>query len=370
MAAGVGLRHVYPAEPGALSVLKALHYRVSWLDLGFVKRGLVGTIATGLLGRPPTDLEILAFWGLMAVGALLGGGVLVLSAASRIGDRRERAVWLAVTVLSPATFLHLGYDVGRLDVLLLLLFGCAFAVRGRPQLVGVAAAVGLLVHELFALALLPTLALAVLEKGGTNAGSRRGALASCAPALGPALVVLAFLAVAGPYEPGPGAFRARLAERGVELPETVRAQEAVGVWTRGLADNVERAVGALVRPRALSSVVLGAVFLLLLGAFDRRVRARWDLPRGPRTWAPYSGLLLLVLGTDVARWFALVGSALIVTLAFDLRETGGGAGRCDPAPAGSWRVADLLLAAACLLGPLGVTFAFPLPVAVFRMLGF
>lgn len=121
---------------------------VSWSDVGFVRRSLLGTVLTeSRLNRLTGDEYLFAhvFWA-----AMLTVCVVLLAVAILQREPVRRDGWLvAAILLSPAFLSHLAYATGTLDLPLVVLFLlCALYVR-NPVGVAALAGLGILVHELF-----------------------------------------------------------------------------------------------------------------------------------------------------------------------------------------------------------------------------
>lgn len=133
---------------GLKSFGRVWQYFVSWGELGFVRRGLVGTLLTATgANRLIADEYALSY--VVYAASLVGLYALVFAITARAprlrGDR-----WLAMIVFwSPATFTHLAYSTGNLDLTLVFVFGVAlFAWRGALGVSALTIA-GILVHESF-----------------------------------------------------------------------------------------------------------------------------------------------------------------------------------------------------------------------------
>lgn len=125
----------------------------------FVKRGLPGEVLRRLgMSRDPASINALG----TALAAGLTVALTLLFGAQHRTGRDGTWLFALLAVTSPATIAHLGYDVGRFDQLLILLaLAGLFSVQHGSRWAALAAVltttvVGILIHELYAVAFLPT----------------------------------------------------------------------------------------------------------------------------------------------------------------------------------------------------------------------
>jgi hypothetical protein len=281
-------------------------YYVSWADVGFVRRGLLGTIlsATGV-NRLAADAYVFAYLFYAAKLALLTA--LVTEFLARRRPFESRAAYLAV-LLSPALILQASYGSGSLDLVLLLLAAC-LVLRPPPEAVAIPLAVaGVLVHELFAF-VLPFLAvLRFLETGG----SRAAALRMAVPSLLAVALVVGFGALRMAEEP----FEAHMAQT---LPAAAHQHT---LWSgyfelsSGIAANMARGLGVLpLLWRRPYLPLVPAIYALLLAALV--FRHAEGPARRHRAWlvatllAPW---LVIVLASDLYRWLALSANLSLLAM--------------------------------------------------------
>lgn len=307
------------------------HFMFSYQDLGFVKRGLIGTLLD-----IDNDAKSPAAVVLFSSATALAFAALVAAAALRAPCDTARAFIL----LSPAVFLQAGYDLGRFDTvnyvvaLLILLSGRRWAVLLAPLTI--------LVHEAAVVSLLPLIVSVHVLRFGI-----RWELVLCCTVF---VIVLAATLLFGRYEGS------------VSLAEIYPNQDptAFEVLTRGIRDNiaftlkeftlVDEMFWDKVFWMMLSMILLHyACILLHIGLAYGRTRLLFAVA------ASLPPLCLIILGTDWARWVAL---CTVNALLFHLFTR-------DSAPAGAAserrlleRNRPMVLAvaiASAFIGPMGVT---------------
>ncbi|MEN8162398.1 MAG: hypothetical protein ABFS41_20165, partial [Myxococcota bacterium] len=160
----VGLKYL-----GTTSAWKLTHWLFSW-ELGFVKRGLVGTLLQLFHPGGVVSSEAIVALSLVVVaGFLVALGALAAPLFAERERRRSLAIGL-VALLAPGVG-YLLSDLGRFDVLNLLL--CVLTLLAAQALgrfpyallLGVSG-VALLIHEAALLLCLPMLFVAYLEANG------------------------------------------------------------------------------------------------------------------------------------------------------------------------------------------------------------
>jgi hypothetical protein len=128
-----------------------VYYYLNYPDFGFIKRGLVGTIVQ------LADFGDLDTW---LPGVVVALGTVAVIIIIYIYSRLERSNVLKVLfILSPFTFMNYGYDAGRFDLLLNLVFVSVLILIHRRQyfVCGAIMFVAPLIHEVFMVAHIPVL---------------------------------------------------------------------------------------------------------------------------------------------------------------------------------------------------------------------
>ncbi len=295
----------------AVSDWVASYYHLNY-TYGFVRRGLVGTLAL-----PFGELKLFAFWGTFTASLLLA-----LTFTFLTEDVRLYLLFL----LSPATALHMGFDVGRYDHFNLLLLATSLLLirrRGPYWPIPVLTALGVLTHEAYVLYALPVVVAALWEE------DRFLALLTATVGLG---VLLALLV----WGKGP--------------PSTVPEGAVPGAYevlSLGVSDVLKTNLSYVLSefPRRPWDFLLP--LLLLLGYAVLYLRSTPSLPL-PVRLSPFSGLLLFAVGYDYPRWVSILVIVLLLTMAY--RNVPPKVGRLG-----------LVLMLSSVLGPLGAGhYAFPL----------
>lgn len=306
-------------------------FYVNYVDFGFAKRALVGTLLYPLFSAPVADAvagAAIATWLSLAIFA---GLILLLdrfhARPLRTGEAGLGTCVLAALLLSPAGLMEIAHDIGRYDALnmVLLLIAVALVLKGRPHLAGVLFGIAGLVHEAVFFYGAGPLAVALFA---TRA--RPVDMVAC---LVPGALALAAVGLWGNLDP------AQLALL------DARPGSGTTVWSRGV---IEVPIALKPYEQAALAFYTLAPFVLLLAVLRHNRASLWRyfLP-------PAATLLLFPLGFDYFRWASLGLFAVALTLLI-------GSGRLNwrlPPTAPALAVVFLLY---CLpLGPLGT--AHPLP---------
>lgn len=329
------------ATSGARSSWILSHWEVNYLDFGFLRRGLLGTLV-----RPLPDAWIPLAAALLHLGAVALLAVLLdrWIERTRLAPAVESRVRLAL-LLSPLAFVNLGWDWGRFDPIvfaaLLLAIDLARDRRWLAPSVGLVLA-AMLTHEAVVVWGAPLFLAIVLRRYGAQV------------AAGAALPIALLAAVLWRF--GGSALAAE------------RYGMGAMVWERGIVqlhDRVDAATWAVVTLVLLS---------LLVGTIA--VHHAAGLRLTALSVAPLTCLALFPMGIDWARWLSLTGLVCTATLLLQLAEEGdraagareaaadtpdrtGGAGRA----AAEWRLPHwsrpALLLLVLPLGPIGIAPVLP-----------
>ena len=154
-------------------------YLVNYQEFGFIKRGFIGTLLVGL-GVPVTRWTLSFLFVSFVVGLFVMAMVFFRWATQEVGRHTPFVRNLAILcTLSPCTFLHFGYNLGRLDVInVILLMGAIMIVpRGRGWYAGALAVIGMLIHEGFIFTEYPVLLLVALTHRGGGGDPPAGTIA-------------------------------------------------------------------------------------------------------------------------------------------------------------------------------------------------
>lgn len=306
-------------------------YYVNYLDFGFAKRALVGTLLYPLFSAPVVDAATGAALATGVSLAIFAGLILLLdrfhARPLRKGEAGLGACVLAALLLSPAGLMEIAHDIGRYDApnILLLSIAVALVLKGRPRLAGLLFAVAGLVHEAVFFYGAGPLAVALF--------ATRARAVDMAACLVPGALALGAVGLWGNLDP------AQLALL------DARPGSGTTVWSRGVIE-----VPIALKPYEQVALVFYtlAPFILLFAVLRHKRASLWRyyLP-------PAATLLLFPLGFDYFRWASLGLFAVALTLLIGAARLG-----WRLPPASPMLVAVFLLY--CLpLGPLGT--AHPLP---------
>lgn len=289
------------------------HWLFTWRH-GFVKRGLVGTLASPVLsGKTGQDIQPIVTILATVVLTLLCAGLLYAGLViTRRARETEGAGFLYVSVLAflgSSGVIAMASTLGYLDHVLacLALLGLGAASRGRPVIAAVACIAGLSVHEIFLFYGLPAVAFAVGLRATVDG---RGSALRAAGAWGLPVVAFGVLLFASQSTVPAGrlvAIRQDLLATHYFQPDQVEGlmyplDHGLALDLRGHAHlAVGRAldwrIGRMAYPAALA--VTAAAIALLVGSGLRRL-------------APLAGLVVLAplaihaLGQDTPRFTNLV----------------------------------------------------------------
>ncbi len=123
------------------------YFQIDYFDFGFVRRGLVGTLAR-FMGVGASDTAVVIGFAISVVLSTI-----IITAFAAWATRRlpatQRILVMAALLLSPATFMHWGCDPGRFDMLTFAAIVLAFwAIATRKILLATAMlAIAALIHE-------------------------------------------------------------------------------------------------------------------------------------------------------------------------------------------------------------------------------
>ncbi|MES1947070.1 hypothetical protein C84B14_06963 [Salinisphaera sp. C84B14] len=348
-AAGFGVQYLLSPSPIGLSSFNALHFEINYLDHGFVRRALVGTLFQAVPEAARTNAILVFGWAVIAALAALVTAVLHVLHSRMSGDslRLLAMLWIA----APWTFLNFGYDFARLDQLNLLLLALSLwlVYRNRVIWLALVSVFGLLIHEAYLFyGLTPVLAYGWVRYRAASATTacRRLALPIAA-----ALTTLATIALIGRYEPG----RARLIES-LKPRLADPNHNALNVWLRSGLENPEYVVARLGHGLfgALELVAMAGMVLVTAAALVGLSYAN-DRRPDPFLLSPLAVVPLFCFGIDYARWAGLIAILALVVVTTRLLD---GKFYVQHGRHSAYLYGGLCLA--LLAGPLGTVHALPL----------
>ncbi len=296
----------------------ASYYHVNY-TYGFVRRGLVGTLAL-----PFGDVKRFAFWSTFMASLLMA---LIFTFLTE-----DRRLWL-LFLLSPATALHLGFDVGRYDHFNLLLMAVSLLLINRRKYLYVIpflTALGVLVHEAYVIYAVPVLTVLLWPR------NRRVAILNGIVSLSLVFTVVMW-----------GDPSTQMERDLLSRPEVI--PDAIGALSASIKDTIFSNL-FYIRGEVLRrpwDFVLPA--LILSGYTAVYLYSTRDLPLCVRV-SPFAGLFLFAFGYDYSRWVSIMVILLLFLMAF-----------FGVTVHRKVRKLSFLLMATTLLGPLGAGhYAFPL----------
>ncbi|MEM7178789.1 MAG: hypothetical protein AAF503_13920 [Pseudomonadota bacterium] len=147
--------------PGFQDMLDKLlgHYRVDYVQFGFIRRGLIGTIYAPL----PDGYEIYFAHALNALAAL--AILWIILDLSRY-CKGMGVIWMIGLAISPFMFCQISYDMARFDPVLfvMLILSLRLLIAGRDWGVVIVTILGVLIHELYLFFGLPVIVAAAMTR--------------------------------------------------------------------------------------------------------------------------------------------------------------------------------------------------------------
>ncbi len=331
---------------------KTSQFFFAYQSLGFVKRGLMGSLlhplASWLDAKALLGISVLFFLTFVAVFSRY------FVTAARVLKPSDQWLLLMLCALSPATFLHHGLDLGRFDILGLLVTFAAFAAlsRGHWWLAGASSGLAVLAHEAYLLINFPlVIAFAV---------SLRTERSSWFEWLGlvlPSLIAATAIAAAGLFEPGLQALISHFSGD----PNYLRAtkgqvdEPALAVIARTMRENIEGVIRMFWVTRAYLHLPVVLLWGSLIARLFRDFYRVNGLQPGGLHYAAYSPLLLSLIAWDHYRWVALAATNALVVILLEI-TTLARQGR-QPALPRRWPM--WLLLCTVVLGPIANIKSFP-----------
>lgn len=301
------------------------HYKINYVEYGFVKRALLSNVFAGFHGQAWVNATLV--FNLVFDTALAALAALFLGRLWRESRWPTALIFTAVTLFGSLGLINLGSDIGRFDFALLAMLIATLWLIRRGAMIAAAAltAVALLTHELYFFLGVPILTLYALDRLRDAGRMRpRGLLRELGPLLAVGFVTGVALLLWGGYEPGYDALSQRFGR--FVFPAAVK------VWTRPVSDNLVLVDkywghGIFTGFDLVCEIVVWALLIALISLFYRARRASALL-----LFAPLAMLPLYALGTDYARWCKLGFAVLIIAVAFAVRDRRLAAGTLDRLP--------------------------------------
>lgn len=327
---------------------KVAHYYINYVDFGFVKRGMVGTLLQATGGAP-------GVWLVRYIA--LGMGIAVCFLASRFLSALKKPagnagffLLAAFILFNPATFANMGYDLGRFDQLLITcsLGTLYFISKNNPWPAAIISVLALLIHELYILVFFPILLYVAVFHSGFG---RKQVLALVLPVAAAALLLFLFGKIEG--------------QSVEQIAETFAAVEGFNfsnygiIWKRTLESNIRYTLSYISRYEShiILKLSVGALYTLLVYLLLAMITTYNKLDWRGFVVILAASLPLFFIAIDYSRWYALIIiNGLLYFGYLVLKE------RPDSFAITRMHIYGLVLMIilGMLLGPLGVIQSFPL----------
>jgi len=340
-----------PFHPAFGVNLRTTQYFFNYQDLGFIKRGLVGTMLHPFPALTTRVGLALVGWALLLVFALQFWSFFLAATASVAG--RGRGILALLCAATPAFLLRLGNDFGRFDVIDLMAALACFSLlwRSRWFLASIPAALAILVHEDFLFFQLPLIvALAATLPGD---GKRKPWLSLLAlPAAATAAVFLWGRSRLG-LDPLIGYF-AHNPRYLAAVPGGQVQVEEVAVLARTLRDNFALNGRMFAQKLAWLHLPVILAWFWFAGRHAAHFYRRNGLAKDLLFYAAFCPLLLGLVGFDYYRWVAMAAVNLLLVILLQCRRRA----EAGVDPVIDWDGSAKVLTASALLGPIGNTKSF------------
>ncbi len=327
-------------------------------EYGFMKRAIVGSFFDLFsIGRNQSSLFMFS----VAIASLSLVAIYIWFAEklSIIGNR-SRVLILFIFLISPATVMHMGYDLGRFDfITLLLTLWMLFLTQGyidsfRIASISALSAVALLAHEAFFFLqffVIISILVEVLHRQGQS-------IWRVLPVILSAFGTMLLLALWGKPSPQTVAM-ITLAIEGAALPVN---QDSLLVLDRTLMENISITFQML-KHEAMQARILQAVSLLLL--YYLLFWKLLETEKVPLTgyqkllfFSPFAVLPLFVFGYDFVRWVTAMIMDLFIVFAYLVHVRG--IKTVTFVKSKTFKIIFLLLLLVSIFGPMGAVEMFPL----------
>ena len=304
-------------NPSSAGEWVATHYLYSYQD-GLRKRALVGSVLRAVTGDGPVTLELATALGLLHLLVFVVlAGLLTAAVARRDREDATTALVLGVLIVGSTHARTLAFDVGRFDVLLLVIL-LAFALLSlwdaRAGLIALPPLLvtGMLVHEIAILATAPLMTLMALHRLRSLDRARTWMLAGIGTAALTGVVVIAFLATARRSSEAAEAALLAISNRAAFLP----ANDTIWIQSSSTLGNVRNTLLRVldVGPAAVLVLLVVAVPACVL-AYEATLRHDRSRSAHVLGAAALSPLILMLVAHDYGRWTVLaVTNVLILAL--------------------------------------------------------
>ena len=349
--------HILSVNFFSIHEWKLSQYYYSYV-LEFMKRGLVDSLFK-LLAINPTQINIFIFSILIVVLFFIALFFWFAKNLSQLDPFAKYSI-MFLFLISPATAMHLGYDLGRFDVLTLFTtLLMLFLIMGKLTntkifFVSLLSAISLLIHEAF-LFLNFFIMIAVLLD--TLHRSKQSIFKLLVPIF-TALTTLILLALFGSVSSST-IDAIYLALTNASLPIN---EDSIKVLSRSLSDNISITLNQLsadaTRDWLIQAFLLyGLYAFIFLKALDVQNKPL-NLYEKILFFSPFASLPMFILGIDFFRWVSIMIINLFIVSVYLLNTR-----TITTIPffhAKTFKVITFLLTVIIILGPMGIVKVFPL----------
>ncbi|TMO83724.1 hypothetical protein [Pseudoalteromonas spongiae] len=285
------------------------HYAINYIEFGFVKRGLVGSIYYLTFGEIKQSYLVLTQISFIA---LFIWATFIFFRSLGMQNSRVHLLFL----IAPATLMQFASDFGRFDVLLTCCFLLSLSFLQKNLMIALGfAIVGILIHEIYVFTFLPAtfLILAVTKnKGNTFLATTQYLIKQ--PSVYFTLVFIVTVLIFGKFEGGYLNLLTAFEKKGIPL--ITDPSGSIHVWSRSISDNIGFTIEHKLRLNlamagSVFTVIITIIYFKLLGTQLRKFQYLLIV-------ACY--LPLFLLGTDYARWISLAFITLFCTFVMIEKE--------------------------------------------------
>ena len=272
-------------------------YFVSYADYGFVRRGLIGSVVDVLFGPMANHrLPQLVLYPAFLIAVLIIA--LVFVRRLRL-ETPQHQLYAAMLLLSPAFLAHYAYSTGDFNVVLAAIFMVSMILLKRFWAVVALMIVGMLVHEIFLLAFVPALCVAIFVEDSMSLkrATAYGALSA---------VILMFVITFGIPDLTHDQYLRILKEAAPPLPV-----DGYFEITNGVRGNAAYTWKLYHHPALWVGIIPALIYwaFVAVSFFPRKAPSLLQLGYMSAAVAP---LLMFALGSDLYRWASLAAVATLV----------------------------------------------------------
>lgn len=154
---------VFATEAGYMSVGRVWYYFRNYWDIGFAPTTLVGTIIEPFISFPVEEPYKFA-WGFLGIFLIVFSGLFLTLLWRHVLEKSF--VWAAVLMMSPALLPHAFYNLGNLDVFIMIIAITATLFFFSLPTLLVLSFIGVATHSLFLFSFFPLFVVLYYDKHG------------------------------------------------------------------------------------------------------------------------------------------------------------------------------------------------------------